>query len=51
MIVIKNAKGMQFDPPKILDNVDVVIDDGTIVDVGNGVAAGYKAEKVIDRKW
>jgi len=48
MIIIKNAKGMQFDPPAVWDNVDVVIDGGTIVDVGTNIAGNYKAEKVID---
>ncbi len=39
---------MQFDPPAVWDNVDVVIDGGTIVDVGTNIAGNYKAEKVID---
>ncbi len=48
MIVIKNTKAMQFNPPKVWDNVDVVIDGTDIIDVGPGAGSKYKADKIID---
>lgn len=48
MIVIKNTKALQFDPPKVWKNVDIVIDNGEIAAVGPGAASKYKADKVID---
>lgn len=48
MIVIKNAKALQFDPPTVWNNVDIVIDGDTIVDMGTGISGKYKADKVID---
>ncbi len=48
MIIIKNTKALQFDPPKVWDNVDIVINGGEIVEVGQGAASNYKADKVID---
>ncbi len=48
MIVIKNAKAMQFDPPKVWNNIDIVIDGSVIVDAGQGIASDYSPEKVID---
>lgn len=48
MIVIKNAKAMQFDPPKVWDDIDIVIDGSVIVDAGQGIAGNYSPEKVID---
>ena len=36
MIVIKNTKAMQFNPPKVWNNVDVVVDGTDIIDVGPG---------------
>lgn len=38
MIVIKNATALEFDPPRIRDNVDIVIDGSVIVAVGAGAA-------------
>ncbi len=48
MIVIKNTKALQFDPPKVWENVDIVVDNGEIVAVGTSAASNYKADKVID---
>ncbi|RKX93099.1 MAG: putative aminohydrolase SsnA, partial [Spirochaetes bacterium] len=39
---------LQFDPPKVWDNVDIVINGGETVEVGQGAASNYKADKVID---
>ncbi len=48
MIIIKNAKALQFDPPAVWNNVDIVIDGDTIAAVGAGTAAGYRGDTVID---
>ncbi len=48
MIIIKNAKALQFDPPAVWNNVDIVIDGDTIAAVGAGAAAGYRGDTVID---
>ncbi len=48
MIIIKNAKAMQFDPPAVWDNVDIVIDGTKIIEVGTGIAGNYRCEKIID---
>ena len=48
MIIIKNTKALQFDPPTVWNNVDIVIDGDTIADMGKGIAQNYKADKVID---
>ncbi len=48
MIIIKNTKALQFDPPKVWNNVDIVIDSDTIADMGKGIAQNYTADKVID---
>ncbi len=48
MIVIKNTKALQFDPPEVWNNVDIVIDGDTIIDMGTGISGKYKADKVID---
>jgi len=48
MIVIKNTKALQFDPPAVWNNVDIVIDGDIIVDMGAGISGKYKADKVID---
>ena len=48
MIIIKNTKALQFDPPKVWNNVDIVIDGDSIADMGKGIAQNYTADKVID---
>ena len=39
---------MQFDPPRVWNNIDIVIEGSEIVDAGQGIASKYKADKVID---
>lgn len=50
MILIENAKAMQFQPPKVWEKVDIVIEDDKILALGEGIADSYrgKADKVID---
>ena len=48
MIVIKNATAVEFDPPRVRENCDVVISDGKIAKVGTGAAKDVAAEKTID---
>ncbi|MDT8298083.1 MAG: amidohydrolase family protein, partial [Spirochaetaceae bacterium] len=48
MIVIKNATAVEFDPPRVRENCDVVISGGKIAKVGIGAAKDVAAEKIID---
>ncbi len=48
LIALKNALALQFDPPEVLQGVDLVIEGTEIIDVGEGAAAKYDADKVID---
>ena len=48
MLVLKNANIIQFYPPLIRENVDVVLDGGFIVDVGKSISNKYHATKTID---
>lgn len=47
-IVIKGATAVEFDPPRVRENVDVVIDGGKIAAVGAGAAMDVAADEVID---
>ncbi len=50
MIIIENAQAMQFDPPKVWENADIVIEGDTIKEIGKGAAAKYRgsADKIIN---
>jgi putative selenium metabolism protein SsnA len=50
MTIIENAQAMQFNPPKVWENVDIAISGDLIADVGKGIAAKYrdKAKRIID---
>lgn len=51
MIAIKNATtAMQFDPPKVWEGVDIIIDGSIIVEIGANAAGNYagKIDKQID---
>jgi len=48
MILLKNANIIQFHPPKITYNVDVVIENKLIIDVGKNIGKNYKAGKEIN---
>lgn len=50
MIILKNCRAVQFDPPSVQDGVDLVIKGTTIIDAGTGVSARYSAEKIVDVK-
>ncbi len=47
-IVIKGATAVEFDPPGIRENCDVVINENKIAAVGNGAAKDVTADEVID---
>ncbi len=47
-IIIKGATAVEFDPPRVRENCDVVIDGNKIAAVGIGVAAGVNADEVIE---
>jgi putative selenium metabolism protein SsnA len=48
MFVLKNSNVIHFHPPLVRENVDVIIDDGLIVEVGKNIAKKYRATKTID---
>jgi cytosine/adenosine deaminase-related metal-dependent hydrolase len=48
MILIKNARALQFEPPKVWDKVDIVIEGDRISAIGEKAGKDIKAEKVID---
>ncbi|WP_020611674.1 putative aminohydrolase SsnA [Sediminispirochaeta bajacaliforniensis] len=50
MIIIKDAQAMQFNPPRVWEKADIVIDGDTILAVGENAGVAYRdrAEKVID---
>ncbi|RKX95076.1 MAG: putative aminohydrolase SsnA [Spirochaetes bacterium] len=47
-IVIKGATAVEFDPPRIREHCDVVIEGNKIAAVGNGAAKDVAADEVID---
>ncbi len=48
MIVLKNANLIQFYPPKINYNVDVVIENEIIIDIGKDIGYNYQADKILN---
>lgn len=48
MLILKNATVLNFDPPRVLKDQDVLIEGGRIVNVGKGIAESVTAEKIID---
>ena len=48
MLVLKNANLIQFYPPKINYNVDVVIENEIIIDTGRDIGDNYKADKILN---
>lgn len=48
MLVLKNTNLIQFNPPKVSYNVDIVIDNDLIIDVGKDAGDNYKAEKILN---
>ncbi|MGE5498782.1 MAG: amidohydrolase family protein, partial [Syntrophothermus sp.] len=48
MLILKNATILNFDPPQVLKDQDVLIEGGRIADVGKGIAEGVTASKIID---
>ena len=50
MLILKNATIINFHPSDVTRDVDIVIDNNIITDVGNGISANYKTDKIIDLK-
>ncbi len=48
MIILKNARILQFDPPKISNNTDIAIEDDRIVKTGENLADQYHDAYVMD---
>ncbi|MCG8454527.1 MAG: putative aminohydrolase SsnA [Spirochaetales bacterium] len=48
VILIQGATAVEFDPPRVRDHVDVVINGGKIAAVGAGAGQNITADEVID---
>jgi len=48
MLILKNADIINFYPPSVSHNTDVIIENGTIQNIGINIADNYHAEKVIE---
>ena len=48
MLLLKNPNLIQFYPPKINYNVDVVIENKIIIDTGRNIGDNYKADKILN---
>ncbi|TVQ40852.1 MAG: putative aminohydrolase SsnA [Spirochaetaceae bacterium] len=48
MILIRNATALEFDPPSVRPNLDILIDGGTIAAVGSGAAMAAEERAAID---
>ncbi len=48
MIIIKNVRVINFNPPEVSEPVDVVIDKNLILDIGRNISGNYSAEDIID---
>jgi cytosine/adenosine deaminase-related metal-dependent hydrolase len=49
-IVIKDATAVEFDPPRVRDHCDVVIEDDRIAAVGAGAGRSVTADETVDGK-
>ena len=50
MIVLKNATLINFHPSTVTPDVDIVIENNTITEMGQGISFRFHADKVIDLK-
>jgi len=50
MIVLKNATLINFHPSTVTPDVDIVIENNTITEIGQGISYRFNADKVIDLK-
>ena len=41
MFILTNATALQFEPAQIRENIDIVIDNGTILDIGHDLVKSY----------
>ena len=48
MLILKNANVINFYPPYVKENIDVVIEDNSIVETGKNISRKYLKEKSID---
>ena len=48
MLILKNVNSINFYPPIINEDIDVVIDKNIISEVGKNISAKYKADRIID---
>ena len=47
MILIKNCTALEFNPPRVQEGVDILIEGGRILGVGTGLPGAERADKVI----
>jgi cytosine/adenosine deaminase-related metal-dependent hydrolase len=47
MLILKNASVLQFHPPKFESDIDIIIDNGIIIEVGQHLALKYKDNRDI----
>lgn len=50
MIGIKNSKIISFDPPKIEENIDIVIEKNIIIDKGKDILKNYPEAQIIEKE-
>ncbi len=48
MIIIKNVRVINFNPPEVSEPVDVVIDKNLIINVGRNISGKYSADDIVD---
>lgn len=50
MIIVKNATVVEFNPPRVEADLDIVISGSKIIAVGKGIATDYQADRVLDMR-
>ncbi len=48
MLILKNAKIINFYPPSVSTEIDIVIDNGLIIAVGKNISNNFTSNKIID---
>jgi len=48
MIVLQNVRVMQFEPERVENGIDIVIDGGIIKEIGSGIGKNYTGEDIRD---
>lgn len=48
MIILKNATVLQFEPPSVNKDIDIIIDNSLIKETGKNLADKYQADRIFD---